>query len=94
MADKHWTRKSPENMAADIMMDFGDQLNVLTPDAGVNFVEDIVRLATLHGSDITIIAYDAGGQNSGPVNSEVFLECWKRCGCPRDMWGLEDTDAG
>ena len=39
---------------------------------------------------LTVVAYDDGDPDNdkGPINSEVFYECWKRQGKPRDFYDL------
>jgi hypothetical protein len=42
------------------------------------------------GMKVALIAYDDGDSENdkGPVNAEVFTQCWRRMGCPRDLFSL------
>lgn len=42
---------------------------------------------------ISVVAYEDDDPENikGPINSEVFYECWKRQGRPRDFYDLEST---
>lgn len=39
---------------------------------------------------VALVAYDDGdpANMNGPINPEVFAECWRRCGQPRDFFDL------
>jgi hypothetical protein len=39
---------------------------------------------------VALVAYDDDDPMNlrGPINSQVFAECWRRCGCPRDFFDL------
>lgn len=50
---------------------------------------------------VALVAYDDGdpANLNGPINPEVFAECWRRCGQPRDFFDLgiaeiEPTESG
>ena len=42
------------------------------------------------GMKVALVAYYDGDPNNerGPINSEIFYECWKRAGCPVDFFDL------
>lgn len=50
----------------------------------------MVDYARALGLKISIVAYDDGdpGNHNGPINSQVFTECWERLGAPQDLFGL------
>jgi len=50
----------------------------------------IVEYARALGLKVSIVAYDDGDPNNerGPINSEIFYECWKRAGSPADFFDL------
>jgi len=43
------------------------------------------------GFKVSLVAYDDGDatNDNGPINSEIFYECWKRAGRPVDFFDLE-----
>ena len=45
---------------------------------------------------VTILAYDDGDPENlkGPIQPEVFLECWNRCGKPKDFSEVGEQDDG
>jgi predicted XRE-type DNA-binding protein len=45
------------------------------------------------GRKVALVAYDDGDPNNerGPINSEMFYECWKRAGRPIDFFDLALT---
>jgi len=56
-------------------------------------MKTMVNYARAVGMKVAIVAYDDDDpQNeSGPINSEVFSNCWENVGKPRDFWSLRDN---
>jgi transcriptional regulator with XRE-family HTH domain len=54
-----------------------------------------VRYARALGKKVAVVLYDDGDVTNinGPVNSEIFAECWKRQGRPVDFFQLEESKA-
>jgi len=55
----------------------------------------VIEYARVLGVKVAIVAYDDDdpGNHRGPINSKLFVECWKRCGQPRDQFDLVETRA-
>jgi transcriptional regulator with XRE-family HTH domain len=53
-------------------------------------LRSMTEYARALGMKITVVAYDDNDpeNKTGPINSEVFYECWKRVGRPRDFYDL------
>ncbi len=53
-------------------------------------LRSMAEYARALGMKVTVVAYDDNdpGNQKGPINSEVFYECWKRVGRPRDFYDL------
>lgn len=53
-------------------------------------LETMVRCARALGMKLAIVAYEDGdsANSRGPVNSQIFAECWKKSGMPRDFFDL------
>jgi predicted XRE-type DNA-binding protein len=51
----------------------------------------IVEYARALGMKVAIVAYEDNdpSNNKGPVNSEIFHQCWKRAGSPEDFFSLD-----
>ncbi len=50
----------------------------------------LVEYARALGLKVSVVAYDDGDPSNerGPINSEIFFECWKKAGSPIDFFGL------
>ena len=55
-------------------------------------IKTMAKLAQAVGLDITALAYHNDSGHDTPINSRIFLECWKRMGKPRDMFDLEENE--
>ena len=55
----------------------------------------IAEYALALGKKVAIVGYDDNdlGNAHGPINSQVFEQCWKRAGMPRDFGDIEEADA-
>jgi hypothetical protein len=53
-------------------------------------LRSMAEYARALASKVAIVLYEDGDpeNNRGPINSEVFYECWKRQGRPQDMYDL------
>jgi hypothetical protein len=53
-------------------------------------LRSMTEYARALGMKVTVVAYDDNDPDNkkGPINSEVFYECWKRVGRPRDFFDL------
>jgi transcriptional regulator with XRE-family HTH domain len=42
------------------------------------------------GMKVALIAYEDGDPKNlkGPINAEIFANCWDKCGKPRDNWEM------
>ena len=54
-------------------------------------LKTIVRYARAIGKKVAVVLYDDGDQanNNGPINSEIFHQCWEQVGRPRDFFDLQ-----
>ena len=43
------------------------------------------------GVKVSVVAYDDAdpNNNNGPINSEIFAQCWQNCGKPSDFFSLQ-----
>jgi len=50
-------------------------------------LESTVRYARALGMKIALVAYDDGDptNDKGPINAQVFTQCWERLGSPEDL---------
>lgn len=54
-------------------------------------LEDLIRLASVVGLTISILAYENSEvKTKGPVFSGLFETCWKKQGCPTTYFDLEE----
>lgn len=63
-------------------------------DPGNLTLKNTVSYAGALGMKVAIVAYqDASDPNNekGPVNAEIFHECWRRAGSPRDFFQLNNS---
>jgi hypothetical protein len=53
-------------------------------------LRSMAEYARALGMKVAVVAYDDGDPNNskGPINSEVFHECWRRMGRPQDFYDL------
>ena len=53
-------------------------------------LRSMTEYARALGLKLAVVAYEDGdpGNKKGPINSEIFYECWKRAGRPRDFFDL------
>jgi len=58
-------------------------------------VGSAVRLCGAVGMKVALVAYDDGdlANNNGPINSEIFHQCWKQMGSPTDFYELQHAIA-
>jgi hypothetical protein len=58
-------------------------------------LKTIVQYARVLGKKVTIVAYDDHDPDNlrGPINSQVFEECWVRQNRPCDFLALNEADA-
>ena len=61
-------------------------------DPGNLSLRSIIKYARALGLKVAVVAYDDNDPSNerGPVNSEIFQECWNHCGQPRDFFELEE----
>ena len=59
-------------------------------DPGNLGLVSMVHYARVLGMKVAIVAYEDGDLNNstGPINSQVFYESWRRVGMPRDFYDL------
>jgi hypothetical protein len=52
-----------------------------------------VRLSGATGMKVALVAYEDGDpeNHNGPVNSELFYQCWKHMGAPKTFFELAHT---
>ena len=50
-----------------------------------------VRLGTVIGMKVALVAYEDNDptNNNGPINSEIFHQCWKHMGAPKNFYELQ-----
>jgi hypothetical protein len=62
-------------------------------DPGNLTLKGTVKFAQAFGLKVAIVAYDDGDRSNdrGPINPEIFDECWKRAGSPRDFFELANS---
>lgn len=55
-------------------------------------LRSMTEYARALGLKLAVVAYDDGDPENkkGPINSEVFYECWKRQGRPQDFYDLRN----
>jgi transcriptional regulator with XRE-family HTH domain len=53
-------------------------------------LRSMTEYARALGMKLAVVAYEDGdpANKKGPINSEIFYECWKRAGRPRDFFDL------
>jgi hypothetical protein len=58
-------------------------------------LKSMVSYADGAGMKVAVIAYedDDPKNNRGPINAQVFTNCWERAGCPRDLFELSGAPA-
>lgn len=56
-------------------------------------LRSMTDLAKAAGMKMSVLAYDDGDSENirGPINSEVFTNCWNELGKPYDNWSFEDS---
>ena len=61
-------------------------------DPGNLTVGNVVKYTRALGMKVALVAYDDSDpdNNKGPINADVFTECWKRMGRPQDFFDLGD----
>lgn len=65
-------------------------------DPGNITLKNTVSYAGALGLKVAIVAYEDifdPNNQKGPVNAELFHECWKRAGAPRDFFQLAKSDS-
>jgi hypothetical protein len=64
-------------------------------NAGNITLSSAVRLARAASMKVALVAYDDGDpqNNNGPVNPEIFTQCWKYMGGPTTFFELTDIVA-
>jgi hypothetical protein len=62
-------------------------------NAGNMTLGTAVRLGHVTGLKVAIVGYDDNDANNncGPVNSEIFHQCWKQMGSPQTFFELSNT---
>jgi transcriptional regulator with XRE-family HTH domain len=57
-------------------------------------IRKMVEYTRALGRKVSIVEYndEDPGNHMGPVNSEVFAQCWYRAGRPADFFALEEAD--
>jgi len=50
----------------------------------------MVEYSRALGIKVSVVAYDDGDTENanGPINSEIFYQCWKNCGSPANFYSL------
>jgi hypothetical protein len=93
----HWT-SSTNSFVAKISGDFILQIEQKLDQENMNRAAFAAKLDVTEGSvsqtlKVALVAYDDGDPNNerGPINSEIFYECWKRAGRPIDFFDLALT---
>jgi hypothetical protein len=104
---QHWTARTTQDYKYCIVYNTVAQLDhflmlkngdysehFLVDDPGAVSLEEVIKLVRSHGLKLVMLAYDDGDPENkrGPVNSEIFVECWKRCGKPIDFFELEEKN--
>lgn len=58
-------------------------------------LENIVRYSLRLNRKVAVVVYKDGDPSNrkGPILPQVFVECWKRNGCPRDFFDLDKRQA-
>jgi transcriptional regulator with XRE-family HTH domain len=51
----------------------------------------IVECAKALNRKVAIVEYNDQGTTDGPVNSEIFAQCWYKAGAPTDFFSLEEV---
>lgn len=53
----------------------------------------IIELSRVLGKKVSVVVYDDGDAENkdGPINAEIFAECWKHVGKPTDFFELAAT---
>ena len=57
-------------------------------------LESMIELARTLGMKVSVVAYDDGDphNNHGPVDSEIFLRCWEKCGKPTTFFDVKEWE--
>jgi len=79
-----------KQIAAKLNVSPGRVSQVLNNPGNLTIARTVEYTGAL-GMKVALIAYDDGdSENSrGPINAQVFTECWRRMGCPRDLFSLD-----
>ena len=58
-------------------------------------LKKMIQYARALKRKLAIIEYDDGDpeNNNGPVNSEIFVACWRKLGAPKDFFQLDTATA-
>lgn len=83
---------SQRELAERLSLSEGRVSQILNLDDSANFeLGSIVKLARSLDRKVGVVAYDDGDVENrvGPINPEVFVTCWERCGKPKDLWPLQ-----
>jgi transcriptional regulator with XRE-family HTH domain len=56
-------------------------------------LKKMVEYARSLGMKVAVVAYedDDPENKNGPINSQIFNQCWARAGKPRDFFALQET---
>jgi hypothetical protein len=81
-----------KELAARLQLSAGRVSQVLN-NPGNFKLRSMAEYAHALNMKVSVVAYEDGdpGNKKGPINSEIFYECWKRAGKPRDFFDLRGS---
>ncbi len=86
MEDEDMDRKT----LADVLKVTRGRVSQVLNDPSHCSLRGFARYALAVGMKMSVLAYDDGDASNklGLINAEVFSDCWRRCGRPRDLFEL------
>lgn len=79
-------KMSRQELAGALRVSAGRVSQVLNNPGNLT-MRKIVEYSRILGMKVAIVAYEDGDPHNqnGPINSEIFYECWKNSGQPNDL---------
>jgi len=85
----HWTERSAAAFAHSLLAHL-ERVFDLNEVPRTDKLTQVIRWARVKQMKVALLVYDDGdGHNyKGPIPAEVFLQCWEKCGKPKDFFDL------
>lgn len=85
---------SQDDLSRKLKVSKGRVSQVLNSPGNLN-LKTVIEYARAIGKKVAIVLYDDGDpkNNNGPINSQIFTECWSNAGKPSDFFDLQSINA-